>query len=106
MKKLVRDNIIEIMKNNNQNPNYYIAKDNNEFYSFLKEKLNEEIKEFFEAESSEDKISEMGDVIEVLLAIIKFNKLDWEIIEEARLAKKDKNGGFDKQIILIKKVLN
>lgn len=102
MKKLVRDNIIEIMKNNNQNPNYYIAKDNNEFYSFLKEKLNEEIKEFFEAENNEDKISEMGDVIEVLLAIIKFNKLDWKIIEEARFAKKDKNGGFDKQIILIK----
>lgn len=102
MKKLVRDNIIDIMKSKNQNPNYYISNDNEEFYCFLKNKLDEEIKEFFEANNTEDRIAEMGDVLEVLFAISKFNDLDLEEVEKMRKEKKIRNGGFDKKIILIK----
>ena len=102
MKKLVRDNIIDIMRSKNQIPNYYIVENDEEFYSFLKDKLNEEIKEFFEAENIDDKMAEMGDVLEVLFAISKFNVLNLEEVEKVRNEKKVKNGGFDKRIILVK----
>ena len=102
MKKLVRDNIIDIMRSKNQIPNYYIVENDEEFYSFLKDKLNEEIKEFFEAENIDDKMAEMGDVLEVLFAISKFNGLNLEEVEKVRNEKKVKNGGFDKRIILVK----
>lgn len=102
MKKLVRDKIVDIMIKNNQNPNFYISENDSEFYSFLKEKLNEEITEFLNAENTEEEISEMGDILEVLDAICEFKKLDCKTIKDKKELKKNERGGFNKRLILIK----
>ena len=102
MKKLVRDKIIAAMKKNGQEPNFLVAKNDEEFYFFLKEKLNEELEEFFTAENSGEEISEMGDVLEVLNAICKFKKLNWKEIEKQKEIKKEERGAFEGRIILLK----
>ena len=93
--KLVRDKIPEIIKQKGESCEFYIA-DDDEYWERLKDKLFEEINEFFEEESKE----ELADVFEVLHAIVKHKKFDVEDIKKIRHEKRRKRGGFDKKIIL------
>lgn len=95
MRKLVRDKIPEIFHNSN----IEILNDN-DFYNSLKEKLNEEVREFYEAVENDDLISEMGDVLEVLYAICDFKKIDLKEVEKKRIKKLEDRGGFKKRIML------
>jgi len=70
--------------------------DEDEYWQKLKEKLEEEIKEFNEAEN----IEELADIFEVLDAVIDFKKFDKKEIDEAKRLKVEKRGGFKKRIIL------
>ena len=93
--KLIRDNIPKIIKDAGKEPKTHIATDE-EYWTKLKEKLLEEVKEFLE---SEDK-SELADINEVLKAIYDFKKIDLKKIEKFRKEKVQKRGGFLKKIIL------
>ena len=95
MKKLVRDLIPRIIEKQNRTPICYIA-DDEEYRLSLKQKLKEEVDEFFEAES----IEELADVLEVIEAIYPCFSWNKEEVEKARLEKKEKRGGFEKKIIL------
>jgi len=97
--KLVRDKIPNIIKKNDGDPLTYIA-DEKEYWQKLKEKLIEEIKEFFKEESKE----EFVDIIEVMNAIGNFKNFKKEEIERLRIKKALKKGTFKKRIIL-KKVI-
>ncbi len=96
MKKLVRDKIPEIF----QNPNIEILTNDSDFYSSLKDKLFEEISEFYEAANKDELIAEMGDVFEVLYAICDFKNIDIKDVEKKRLEKLKERGGFKKRIML------
>lgn len=91
--KLVRDNIINIIKNKGKKANYHICSDS-EHLQYLVLKLNEETEEFNEDYS----IEELADVIEVIEALKKLPK--YSNVEEIRLNKIKSNGAFNQRIIL------
>ena len=98
--KLVRDNILEIISNNNQKSNYHIATDE-EYKNKLLEKLQEEVCEFI-TDKNEEKLADIFEVIEHIITAFNFNK---EKISEIKEKKVEKNGKFNKKIIL-EKVFN
>lgn len=93
--KLVRDNIPEIMINNGAKPVTRILSDE-EYLQELNKKLLEEVNEYLESED----ILEIADIEEVLLAILKANKVSAEDFTNKRLEKVNKRGAFDKKIFL------
>lgn len=93
--KLVRDRIIEIIEAKGEKALYHIAPEE-EYAAKLKEKLQEEIGEFLEAESKE----EMADVFEVITAILAQKGWNIEEVIEIQKKKREDRGGFEKRIIL------
>jgi len=93
--KLVRDRIPEIIKEKGGNPVTHIA-DDAEYWTKLKEKLTEEVKEFLESETEE----ELADIEEVLKTIYEYRNIDPAKIEALRKKKSEERGGFKNKIIL------
>jgi len=62
----------------------------------LKEKLREEVNEFFQDSNEE----ELADILEVLDAICGFKKIDRKALEILRKKKAAERGGFKGRIIL------
>jgi predicted house-cleaning noncanonical NTP pyrophosphatase (MazG superfamily) len=93
--KLVRDKIPEYIKSKGGVPITHVA-DDKEYWQKLKEKLQEEINEFSEAES----IEEMADVLEVIDAIIDYKKFNKEELQKVKDKKADDRGKFRDKIIL------
>lgn len=94
--KLVRDNIPDNINKKGKKCNYRIL-DDDEYIKELDRKLLEEANEFLEEHS----IQELGDLIEVILAIMEVKNLSIKEVEEARNIKKCEKGGFEKKIYLI-----
>jgi len=90
--KLIRDKIIEIIKEKGEIPITHIAEDE-EYWIKLKEKLSEEVNEFLE-DSNE---KELADILEVVDAICDFKKINKEDLKKEKF---EKRGGFNKKIIL------
>lgn len=99
--KLVRDNIPEIIKNNGEEPICRVLSDE-EYWQYLLKKDNEELVEVREAISLTERKKELADKLELIRAMAEFNgfTLD-EIIQEAD-KKANKNGGFQKRLLLEK----
>ena len=93
--KLVRDKILEIIKANGQQATHKILKDN-EYATELVKKLFEEVEEY-EKDRNTD---ELADIMEVVYALVKLHGCAPEQLEQIRLAKAQKRGGFDKKIFL------
>jgi predicted house-cleaning noncanonical NTP pyrophosphatase (MazG superfamily) len=93
--KLVRDKIPEIIKSKGMIPIVHIA-DEEEYWQKLKEKLQEEVNEFFKKENEE----ELADILEVIYAICEFKNFDKEKLELLRRKKAEEGGGFQDKIIL------
>lgn len=93
--KLVRDKIPEIIRSRGETPVTHIA-DDEEYWLKLKEKLQEEVNEFLEAES----IEEMADILEVIDAILDFKKFDKEELQKVKSDKLNARGGFKNKTIL------
>jgi len=93
--KLVRDKIPEIIEASGSEVFCHIA-DDSEYWSKLKEKLLEEVHEFFESEEPE----ELADIYEVLLAIQDFIAVSSGELETLITSKAAARGGFRGRIIL------
>lgn len=94
--KLVRDKIVENIKSKGHKCDYRIL-DNDEYKKELDKKLLEETKEVIESHSAE----EIGDLIEVILAVMKGNNILQEDIEKLMKQKREKNGAFENRLYLI-----
>lgn len=94
-KKLVRDNIPEIIKANGSEPVTRIL-DEKEYLAELVKKLHEEVAEF-EADYS---VEELADIKEVTIAIREALGIQAGELEDVRRQKADKNGRFKKRIYL------
>lgn len=93
--KLVRDKIPEIITSKGGTPITHIA-DNKEYWEKLKEKLLEEINEFFENEV----VEEMADIQEVISAICDYKNFSQEEVDVVKRKKAEERGAFKKKIIL------
>ena len=93
--KLVRDNIIAIISANGEKPIYHILSDE-EYLNELHKKLFEEANEFVENDAPE----ELADLLEVIYAIAKHKNINMQEVEQIRLNKRDKRGGFEDKIYL------
>jgi predicted house-cleaning noncanonical NTP pyrophosphatase (MazG superfamily) len=93
--KLVRDKIIDKIKENNETPISHILTEE-EYKKELNIKLNEEVKEYLESED----IEELVDIEEVILAILKTKNISKEEFEDKRKAKVLKRGAFGDKIYL------
>lgn len=95
--KLVRDNIPEIIEKDGKESVIEIM-DEDEFLEELNKKLVEETNEYIEDED----IEEIADILEVIHGILKAKGVSFEEVERIRMQKKQKRGGFEKKIKLVK----
>ena len=100
-KKLVRDNIPDIITESGNQPITRILGDD-EYKQCLFKKLNEEVKEFIEDES----VEELCDVLEVIDALKEVLGFPSDLIQDVRNKKLQKNGAFQKKIFLEKVLIN
>ena len=101
--KLIRDNIVDIIKNEGRKINYYIAENDEEYEYFLKKKLKEECNEFIESLSLNEKNikEECADILEVIENILSLKNITFDDIKEIKNQKNNKNGSFKNRNILI-----
>ena len=97
MDKLVRDKIVQIIEASGRTCEYHVVA-GDEYERRLKEKLIEEINEFFE----DPCVMEMADILEVLEAMKKFYKLDPYIVSIEQSNKRWEKGGFYDGVVLDK----
>lgn len=93
--KLVRDKIPDIIKGKGETAVTHIA-DDKEYWSKLKEKLDEEVKEF----TKDETIGEVADILEVLDAVCEYKKWSRGELQSVKDKKVEERGGFKKRIIL------
>jgi predicted house-cleaning noncanonical NTP pyrophosphatase (MazG superfamily) len=101
MEKLVRDRIAEFVFKERGEILTTRKATEEELLSLLKNKLVEEANEVLNANSMDELIEEMADVLEVMKAISVKQNITDEIFEK-REAKFLERGGFEDGIVLIK----
>lgn len=99
--KLVRDNIAEIIISNGENPITRILS-NEEYKEELEKKLYEEYKEVLNTTNTKDRIEELADMLEIIIALAKLEGKSLDDVVEVAKTKRLKRGGFDKKIYLEK----
>lgn len=97
--KLVRDNISAIIQADHKTCRTHIL--NEKDYNFyLKEKLIEEAGEVRSAESKDELIKELADVLEVVEALQDANGISSKEVLSVKRQKAKRNGKFEKRILL------
>lgn len=103
--KLIRDNIPEIIKSNNEEPIYRKLNDN-EYWEYLLKKDVEELEEIKTANTNIEIKKELADKLELIIAMAEYKGYTLQdIIDEAN-NKRNKRGGFNKRILLEKVIEN
>ena len=100
--KLVRDNIIDKITNNDEIALYRVL-DDIEYQKELLNKLKEECNEVVDAfnnGTSADMVMELADVLEVINYLAKSINVNMQEVDDVAMMKKMKNGGFDKKYYL------
>lgn len=94
--KLVRDKIPENIDSEPGRKSKYRILDDKEYLSELNKKVLEEANEFIE----ENSIEELGDLLEVINAIMKLKGYKMDEVYKVMKAKSDKKGSFNDKIYL------
>lgn len=97
--KLVRDRIPEIIEGNGEKPVVRIL-DEVEYKGELEKKLNEEYQEVLGTTTSEERIEELADMLEIIDALAVLEGKTLEDVVEVKKQKSLKRGGFEKRIFL------
>jgi len=95
--KLVRDFIPAIIAKSGDQCEWKYVQGKQQFFDFLKEKMEEETQEFVEKPSAE----EAADMLEVLMTFIHLSGISYDDVEATRQNKYMTNGGFKSGIILM-----
>ncbi|MFS0690737.1 nucleoside triphosphate pyrophosphohydrolase [Sporosarcina sp. 179-K 8C2 HS] len=98
--KLVRDFIPHIIESSGKTCTTRIMHDD-EFITELNKKMHEELAEYVAAETAEDAIEELADLLELIHAAAVAHGSSFDELEKVRLQKAEKRGGFDERIFLI-----
>lgn len=101
--KLVRDKIPDICRANGEEPFTRVLTDE-EYWEYLLKKDEEELEEVRTAETLEERKKELADKLELIRAMAQYNDFSLEEIIEEADKKKQKNGGFEKRLLLEKVV--
>ena len=99
LNKLIRDKVPEIIRKIGDVPEITIL-DEADFRQALKTKMTEEVKELLAADSIDEILNELSDVVEVARAFAADYGLSWEEVEKLRIAKLQAKGGFEKKLFL------
>lgn len=94
--KLVRDRIPENIDSEPGRKSQYRILDDTEYLKELNRKIFEEANEFIE----ENSIEELGDLMEVINAIMKLKGCSMEEVNKVMKSKAEKKGAFDNKIFL------
>lgn len=98
--KLIRDKIPEIIISNGGESKTRVL-DDTEYLDSLLQKIVEEAEEVKQTKGEhKELIKELGDVQEVIAAIIKLQNLSKEEIAAIQQQRKDSRGGFDQKLFL------
>lgn len=98
--KLVRDKIPQIIEDSGKKFTTEILNDH-DYIKYLKLKSYEELDEYCASHSNEEALEELADLLEVIHALANYHGFSMEEVEEVRIAKADKRGGFKEKILLI-----
>ena len=94
--KAIRDKIPEIIEKDGYTCNVEALSDE-KFLVEIEKKLSEELVEY----QKDRKPEELADILEVIYRIAKLRGISKEELEEIRIKKAEKRGGFDKNLFLI-----
>lgn len=98
--KLVRDRIPEIIERSGKRFRT-VQLDDPTYEKELRMKLKEEMDELLQAESTEDRVEEMADLLEVVYALGNHYGVEPSEIERVRERKQQERGGFEERILLV-----
>ncbi|AND40645.1 nucleoside triphosphate pyrophosphohydrolase [Cytobacillus oceanisediminis] len=98
--KLVRDRIPEVIARNGKKCSTRIL-DNEKYIEELKKKSFEELEEYVKAQTDEEAIEELADILEILHALAKVHGSTIRDVDEIRKSKAEKRGGFQDKVFLI-----
>ena len=98
--KLVRDRIPQIIAATGKTCRSRIL-DTNEYRLALHSKLREEIEEYFKSGNDQEALEELADILEIIRALTEEHGASWENLENMRMDKAEKRGGFKGKVYLI-----
>ncbi|MBT2582819.1 nucleoside triphosphate pyrophosphohydrolase [Planococcus sp. ISL-109] len=98
--KLVRDKIPQVIENQGLQFETRILSEE-EYQTEVTKKLTEELREFEETNNPKDAVEELADILELIHAAAELNGASFEQVEEVRVKKAEKRGGFKERIFLI-----
>ena len=103
--KLVRDKIPEIIKEKTGiDIEQKIIADNDEYLDALLAKMVEEAEELKHSKENNNLEEELADIFELIYAILAVRGKTIEDIIAIQKEKREKNGAFEKRILMLKKV--
>jgi predicted house-cleaning noncanonical NTP pyrophosphatase (MazG superfamily) len=98
-KKLVRDNIPQIIKRSGKKPVVTLASQN-QMIELLKDKLLEEAQEVKQTKTNKEIREELADVLQVIISLSEILNIPLSSIEEKRKKKLLRRGSFSKRYVL------
>ena len=98
--KLVRDNMRQIILDAGRKPIMKIL-NQEDYITELRKKSKEELQEYLTAETNEEALEELADLLEVIHALAKVHDSSIEEVEKIRVQKAAKRGGFSDKVFLI-----
>ncbi|MFE7062043.1 phosphoribosyl-ATP pyrophosphohydrolase [Sutcliffiella sp. NPDC057660] len=98
--KVVRDNIPQIIEATGKKFTTRILKDQ-DFIKHLKQKCYEELNEYCAADTNEEAIEELADLMEIIRSLAQYHGTSMEEVEKLRQGKAVKRGGFEEKVFLV-----
>ncbi len=100
--KLIRDNIPQIIfTKTHKEPMVRTVENDKEFLEFLLKKVIEESVELQHSTITGNIEEELADLCELINELLKLKGLTWQEIANVQEEKRQKNGGFEKKLVLL-----